>query len=362
MIIGCPKEIKPYEFRVGLLPDSVAMLKSFGHKVLVQHNAGLGCNISDEEFINAGAQIVIEASEIWRSSDMIVKVKEPLVQEYNYFKNQQILFTFLHLAAEEELTKELLNKKVTAIAYETIEDGGYLPILKPMSEVAGRMSVQIGAHLLTSHQQGKGLLLGGVPGVKNAQVTILGGGIVGKNAAKMALGLGAQVSILDVNQQKLEDLDDLFLGQVQTIYSNESNIKHYVQKADLLIGAVLLSGAKAPCLVTKNMVKTMSKGSVIVDVAIDQGGCIETIKKTTHDNPTYLVDGVVHYGVANMPGAVALTSTYALAHASFPYLKLLASHSLDDLLKNNQSIKTGLNCFGGELLNKAVAQSYFKNS
>lgn len=360
MIIGCPKEIKEYEFRVALIPDSVRMLTDLGHTVLIENNAGVGCGISNEDFIKAKASIVSSASEVWQRSDMIVKVKEPLASEYDYFKPKQILFTFLHLAAEENLTRELLSKKVTAIAYETIEDNNTLPILKPMSEVAGRMSVQIGAHLLTSHQKGKGLLLGGVPGVRNAQVTILGAGSVGKNAAKMALGLGASVTMLDINPYKLEEMDDLFLGQVRTVYSNHSNIANSVALADLLIGAVLISGAKAPCLVSKDLVKTMNKGSVIVDVAIDQGGCIETIRRTTHDNPTYVIDDVVHYGVANMPGAVALTSTYALSYASFPYLKLLASSSLEGLINKNHSIKTGLNCFNGELLNAAVAQAYKK--
>ena len=358
MIIGCPKEIKEYEFRVALTPDSVRMLTNLGHTVLIEHNAGMGCNISNEDFIKAKACIVNSASEVWQRSDMIVKVKEPLASEYDYFKPQQILFTFLHLAAEENLTRELLSKKVTAIAYETIEDHHTLPILKPMSEVAGRMSVQIGAHLLSSHQNGKGLLLGGVPGVKNAQVTILGAGTVGKNAAKMALGLGASVAMMDINPYKLEEIDDLFLGQVQTIYSNYTNICHYVANADLLIGAVLISGAKAPCLVSSEMIKTMQKGSVVVDVAIDQGGCVQTIRRTTHDNPTYIVDGVVHYGVANMPGAVALTSTYALSYASFPYLQLLASNPLETLMHKNHSIQTGLNCFNGELINKAVLQTY----
>lgn len=357
MIVGCPKEIKAFENRVGLIPATVKTLVASGAKVLVEKGAGLGSSIIDEEYQKAGAEIVAHAKEIWQKSDIIAKVKEPLEEEFGFFRENQTLYTFLHLAAEPALTDALLKKKVTGIAYETIEVDGLLPLLKPMSEVAGRMSVQVGATCLETRYGGRGILLGGVPGVEKGHVVILGAGVVGKNAAKMALGLGAQVTMLDISANRLEEIDDLFLGRVQTIYSNAHSVEEYAKLADLLIGAVLLPGARAPRLVTKEVVKSMKKGSVIVDVAIDQGGCVETIHRTMHDKPTYLVDGVVHYGVANMPGAVASTSTYALSHTTAPYLIMMVKEGLKNALKASEPFFKGVNTFNGHITYSKVAEA-----
>lgn len=358
MIVGCPKEIKKQENRVALIPSTVKILTQNGVKVLVEQGAGRGSFIDDQEYLQAGAEIVAKPQELWQRADLITKVKEPLKEEFACFKTGQALYTFLHLAAEPELTEELLKKKITSIAYETMEENGQLPLLKPMSEVAGRMAVQVGARCLENQYGGKGMLLGGVPGVRKARVLILGGGVVGKNAAKMALGMGARVSILDVSMTKLEEIDDLFLGQVQTIYSNETTIKSQLARADLVIGAVLLTGKRAPRLVSKDMLKLMEKGSVLVDVAVDQGGCMETVQRTTHEQPTYIIDGIVHYGVANMPGAVASTSTYALSQVTFPYLLKLAKEGIFNAAKNCSVIMKGLNTLNGHVTHKGVAEAF----
>jgi alanine dehydrogenase len=360
MIIGCPKEIKAFENRVGLIPATVKTLVSMGAQVLVEKSAGLGSSICDEEYQHAGAKIIDSAKEVWLKADIIAKVKEPLEEEFSYFRENQIIYTFLHLAAEPKLTESLLKNKVTGIAYETIEVNGQLPLLKPSSEVAGRMAVQVGATCLETRLGGRGILLSGVPGVSNGQVIILGAGVVGKNAAKVAYGIGADVTVLDVNASRLEEIDDIFLGRVKTVYSSSLSIAEYVKKADLLIGAVLLAGARAPRLVTKEMIKTMKKGSVIVDVAIDQGGCVETIHRTTHENPTYIIDGVVHYGVANMPGAVASTSTYALSHATAPYLIMMVKDGLFNALKKSPALYKGINTFNGFITHKGVADAFDK--
>jgi len=358
MIVGVPKEIKNNENRVAITPAGVEAMNKAGHTVLIEHNAGMGSGISNESYQSAGAKILSSAKEVFSKADMIMKVKEPLPQEYDLFRFGQILFTYLHLAPEPELTKALLAKQVTGIAYETIEVGRSLPLLVPMSEVAGRMSVQIGAQFLEKPCGGKGILLGGVPGVESAQVVIVGGGIVGTNAAKMALGLGARVTILDKSIERLQYLDDIFQGRVTTVMSNSYNIGNWVEKADLLIGAVLVPGAKAPKLVSEEMVQSMSDGSVIVDVAIDQGGSVETIDRiTTHSEPTYVKHGVVHYAVANMPGAVARTSTFALANATLEYALQIANKGWKIAVQENQSLAQGLNVVGGKVTYKAVADS-----
>ncbi len=357
MIVGVPKEIKNNENRVAMTPAGVKAMIDNGHQVIIENNAGVGSGITNEEYIAAGAQIMATAKEVFDGSDMIMKVKEPLKQEYGLFKEGQLLFTYLHLAPEPELTAALLEKKVTGIAYETIQlDNGALPLLSPMSEVAGRMSVQIGAHLLEKTFGGKGVLLGGVPGVPAGKVVVVGGGIVGTNAAKMAMGLGADVTIIDVSVDRLRYLDDIFGGRIKTMMSNSFNIAAAVKEADLLVGAVLIPGAKAPKLVKEDMVKAMKPGSVIVDVAIDQGGSIETIDRvTTHDNPSYEKYGVVHYSVANMPGAVARTSTYALTNVTLPYAVQLANKGWVQAVKDNAALAKGVNVVDGKCTYKAVA-------
>lgn len=356
MIIGVPKEIKNNEDRVGMTPAGVTTFKNNGHDVWVQTGAGLGSGFTDEDYKNVGAKIVGTAEEAW-SAEMVVKVKEPIAVEYQYFHEGQILYTYLHLAPEPELTKELVDKKVTAIAYETIQlDSGALPLLTPMSEVAGRMSIQIGAQFLENSKGGKGVLLGGVPGVSPGNVVIIGGGIVGTNAAKMAVGLGANVTILDVNLDRLRQLDDQFNGRLKTLASNSLNIANAVREADLLVGAVLIPGARAPRLVTEEMVKTMQPGSVIVDVAIDQGGSIETVDHiTTHSNPTFLKHKVVHYSVANMPGAVARTSTMALTNVTVPYGVQIANKGYKQAALDNNAIAKGINVVDGKVTYKAIA-------
>ena len=358
MIIGVPKEIKNNENRVAITPAGVEAMCKAGHTVIIELNAGMGSGITDKEYQTAGATIINSAKDVFAQADMIIKVKEPIAAEYDLFKTGQILFTYLHLAPEPELTKALLAKKVTGIAYETIAVGRTLPLLSPMSEVAGRMAVQIGAQFLEKPWGGKGILLGGVPGVESAQVVIIGGGVVGTNAAKMAIGLGARVVVLDKSAERLAYLDDIFGGRVTTVMSNSFNIASWVAKADLLVGAVLVPGAKAPKLVSEDMVKTMSAGSVIVDVAIDQGGSVATVDHaTTHSDPTYTKFGVVHYSVANMPGAVARTSTFALTNATLDYALQLANKGWKRAISENDALAKGLNVVNGKVTYKAVADS-----
>jgi len=357
MIIGVPKEIKAYENRVGLTPASAQALVQAGHTLWIETAAGMGSGFSDEAYTAVGAEIVADAAKAW-SAEMVMKVKEPLAAEYGYFRDDLLLFTYLHLAAEAELTKALVEAGTTGIAYETVQlANGRLPLLQPMSEVAGRMSVQVGAHFLEKTQGGKGILLGGVPGTERAHVVIIGGGISGTHAAKMAVGLGAQVTILDINTERLRQLDDLFNGRVNTAMSNSYNIAHYVAQADLLIGAVLIPGASAPKLVSEEMVKTMGAGSVIVDIAIDQGGCIETVDRVTyHDNPVYEKHGVLHYSVGNMPGAVARTSTIALTNTTLPYALKLAKQGIE-AIKDDPSLALGVNTYNGRVVHEGVASS-----
>ncbi|MBE9916804.1 alanine dehydrogenase [Paenibacillus donghaensis] len=357
MNIGIPKEIKNNENRVAVTPAGVIEFIQHGHKVLVEQSAGAGSGFTDEEYKEAGAIIMTEAKEVWAQADMIMKVKEPLPSEYGYFRKGLILFTYLHLAAEPELAKALVSSGVHAIAYETVNVNGTLPLLTPMSEVAGRMAAQIGAQLLERPHGGKGILLSGVPGVSRGKVTIIGGGIVGMNAAKIAAGLGADVTLLDLSIPRLRQLDEIFGNQISTLVSSPANIAKAVAETDLLICCVLIPGAKAPRLVTENMVKTMKPGSVIVDVAIDQGGVVETIDHiTTHDNPTYVKHGVVHYAVANMPGAVPRTSTLALTNATMPFALKLADTELQQLLAANPAIRSGANVVNGFVTYEAVAR------
>ncbi|MDN4594122.1 alanine dehydrogenase [Polycladomyces subterraneus] len=359
MIIGVPKEVKNNENRVAITPAGVDALVLAGHEVLIEKGAGEGSGFVDEDYVEHGAKILDSAEQVWSSADMILKVKEPQPSEYRYFREGLILFTYLHLAPEPELTQALMEKKVTAIAYETIQlDNGSLPLLTPMSEVAGRMSVQIGAQFLEKPKGGKGVLLGGVPGVLPGEVVIIGGGVVGTNAAKMALGLGANVTLLDINPDRLRQLDDIFHGQLRTLMSNSYNIAQAVKKADLLIGAVLIPGRRAPRLVTEEMVKTMTPGSVIVDVAIDQGGSIETIDRvTTHSDPIYVKHGVVHYAVPNIPGAVPRTSTIALTNVTIPYAVQIANKGLEQALRDSRPLAKGVNVIQGHVTYQAVAES-----
>lgn len=362
MLIGVPKEVKDHESRVGIVPSGVKALVDAGHKVLVETQAGALSSMLDEDYKAAGATIVGTPAEAWRA-DMVVKVKEPIEKEYQYFREGLVLFTYLHLAPLPELTQKLLDKKVTGIAYETIRDKNHtLPLLTPMSEVAGRMSVQVGASYLEKERGGRGVLLGGVPGVPPAQVTIIGGGIVGTNAAKMALGMGAIVTLIDLNLNRLRELDDIFNGRVYTLASNSYSIAKAVQHADLVIGGVLIPGAAAPKLVTREMVSKMKHGAVIVDVAIDQGGCIETAHPTTHSNPAYVVDGVVHYCVTNMPAAVPHTSTLALTNATFPYVMKLAQMGPGKAVQSDEGIREGVNTYNGHVTYPAVAESQKRTS
>lgn len=357
MIIGVPKEIKISENRVGLTEAGVRQLVKEGHTLLVEKDAGVGSGILNQQYEKAGAKIVDTKAEVYAKSDMIIKVKEPLPDEYDLLKEGQILYTYLHLAAEPKLTKVLCERKVKAVAYETIQlENGSLPLLTPMSEVAGRMATQIGAFYLQKDHGGKGILLGGVTGVKPGKVTVIGGGVVGTNAAKMAVGLGADVTILDVNFARLEYLDDIFHGRVRTLYSSTSNIETCVAESDLLIGGVLITGHKAPMLVSKQMVSTMSKGSVVVDVAVDQGGCIETCKPTSHQHPTYDIDGVIHYCVPNMPGVVARTSTYALTNRTLKYGSMLAAMGVEEAIAKDKALFKGLNVYGGYVCYEPVAR------
>ena len=358
MIIGVPKEVKDHESRVGITPAGVKALSDAGHKVLVEHNAGQLSSFTDDEYQAVGAEIVGDAYSVWRNADMVVKVKEPVPQEFYHFRDGLVLFTYLHLAPLRELTDALLAKKVTGIAYETVRDrAGALPLLTPMSEVAGRLSVQIGAAYLEKEHGGRGVLLGGVPGVPPGNVCVIGGGIVGTNAAKIALGMGAKVTLVDLNLNRLRELDDIFGGRVYTLASNAYNIQRAVCEADLVIGGVLIPGAAAPKIVTRAMVAKMKKGAVIVDVAIDQGGCIETARPTTHSDPSYEVDGVVHYCVTNMPAAVPNTSTLALTNATFSYVIKLAKLGAHDAIRDDAGIAEGVNTFDGQLTYAAVAQA-----
>jgi alanine dehydrogenase len=357
MIVGVPKEIKNKEYRVGMVIAGVRALASAGHKVLVQHNAGIGAGISDDDYRKAGAQILESAKEIYDKSDMIVKVKEPLPEEYPLLREGQILYTYLHLAADERLTKALMERRIVGIAYETIQPAdGSLPLLAPMSAVAGRMATQIGATYLQHDHGGKGMLLGGVTGVERANVVILGGGVVGVNAAKMAVGLGAKVCILDVNVHRLDYLSDIFKNEVTTLYSNNEQVERVVTTADLVIGAVLVPGAKAPKLVTRDMISRMQPGGVIVDVAVDQGGSVETCRPTSHEHPTYTVDGVIHYAVPNMPGAVPRTSTYALTNVTLKYALRIANLGWKDAVSRDEALMKGVNVLNGKVSYKQVAE------
>lgn len=360
MRIGVPKEIKNNENRVGLTPAGAEALAKAGHEVLVEQGAGLGSGFADADYIAVGASLFADKQKLFAESEMIIKVKEPLPEEYDLFHEGQILFTYLHLAPEPELTAALLKHKVTGIAYETVvgKDGRSLPLLAPMSEIAGRMSVQIGAQFLESRYGGAGVLLGGVSGVAPGQVVIIGGGVVGTNAAKIAVGLGARVTVIDLSIERLRYLDDVFGGRIATVMSNSYNIAEWVARADLLIGAVLVPGAKTPQLVTEDMVKTMRPGSVIVDVAIDQGGSIATCDRvTTHENPTFTKHGVVHYSVANIPGAVSRTSTMALTNATLPYALRIASKGWAAACHEDPGLAEGLNTIAGKLVNQPVADA-----
>lgn len=355
MKIGLPKEIKDNEYRVGLTPAGVRAFTDAGHKVFVQKSAGEGSGFEDELYVKAGASILETADDVWAEGDMIVKVKEPIAPEYPRMRENQLLFTYLHLAPEPELTKQLMERKVSGVAYETIVKNGRLPLLTPMSEVAGRMSVQVGATYLEKMNGGKGILLGGVPGVPAGRVVIIGGGVVGTEAAKMAIGLGGHVTIIDRDLDRLRYLDDIFLSKVSTLTSNRYQIHEAISNADLVIGAVLVVGAAAPKLVTRDMLADVPKGSVLVDVAVDQGGCFETTHATTHSNPTYYEEGVLHYCVANMPGAVPRTSTFALTNATLPYALDLANKGFLKAVSEDAGLKEGVNTYAGKLTYEAVA-------
>jgi alanine dehydrogenase len=357
MIIGVPKEIKISENRVGMTEAGVRQLVKEGHSLIIEKDAGVGSGITNEQYEKAGGKIIDTKKEVYAKAEMIVKVKEPLPEEYELLKENQILYTYLHLAAEPKLTKVLCERKVKSVAYETIQsDNGSLPLLTPMSEVAGRMATQVGAYYLQRDHGGKGILLGGVTGVRPGKVTIIGGGVVGTNAAKMAVGLGASVTILDVNAARLEYLDDIFQGRCMTLFSNTKNIEESVRDSDLVVGGVLFTGQKAPVLVTKQMISSMSKGSVVVDVAVDQGGCIETCRPTSHQNPTYEVDGVIHYCVPNMPGVVPRTSTYALTNVTLKYASMLAAMGVEEAVAKDKALMKGLNVFNGYVCYEPVAK------
>jgi alanine dehydrogenase len=359
MIIGLPKEIKSFEFRVGLVPSNVSDYVAAGHSVVVEKGAGLGSGFTDQEYADAGAEILEDAADVWAKADMIVKVKEPLECEYKYFRENLILYTYLHLADNKPLTDALLASKMKAIAYETIIGRtGNLPCLAPMSHIAGRLSIQEGAKYLEKTFGGRGVLLAGVPGVACGNVVVLGGGNVGANACKMAVGMGANVTVLDLNLARLEYLDDIFQKQVTTLYASRGNVLEAIKTADLVVGAVLVPGAVAPKLIKKEDLKLMKKGAVIVDVAIDQGGNAETSHATTHDDPIYEVDGIIHYCVANMPGAVSRTSTQALANATLPYGLKLASKGVEAACKADKGLMAGLNCYDGKITFAGVAEAF----
>lgn len=359
MKVGVPTEIKTDENRVSMTPAGASALVSAGHEVLVQSGAGMGSGLTDADYQAQGARILPDAASVWAEADMIVKVKEPLPAEYPLMREEQIIFTYLHLAAEPELTEALIKSKSHAIAYETVEVGRTLPLLTPMSEIAGRMSVQVGSHFLEKRQGGKGVLLGGVPGVAQAEVVVVGGGMVGTNAARIAMGLGAKVTVMDINLDRLRYLDEVYGARLQTMASNPFNVAEAVKKADLVIGAVLVPGARAPKLVSEEMVATMRPGSVIVDVAIDQGGCVETMDHTTtHSDPTFVKHGVVHYSVPNIPGAVPRTATFALTNATLPYVLLLANKGFEDAVRGYAPLTKGVNVTRGKVTYKAVASAH----
>jgi len=361
MLIGVPKEVKDHESRVGIVPSGVKALVDAGHQVLVETKAGALSSMPDADYKAAGATIAASAAEVWKKADMVVKVKEPIESEFQYLRDGLTLFTYLHLAPLPKLTGALLKGNVTGIAYETIRDkNNTLPLLTPMSEVAGRMAVQVGASYLEKEKGGRGVLMGGVPGVPPAQVAIIGGGVVGTNAAKIALGMGAIVTLIDLNLNRLRELDDIFNGRLFTVASNSYTIAKATRHADLVIGGVLIPGAAAPKLVTREMVKDMKEGAVIVDVAIDQGGCIETARPTTHSNPAYVEYGVVHYCVTNMPAAVPHTSTLALTNATFPYVMKLAQHGAKKAFEMDPGLKEGVNTYKGHITYAAVAESQKK--
>ncbi|MBE2269501.1 MAG: alanine dehydrogenase [Anaerolinea sp.] len=359
MIIGIPKEVKDNEFRVALPPGGVRELTRRGHKVIVETNAGAGSGFTDNEYVLAGGQVAHTAAEVWTRANMVIKVKEPLPSEYGFLREDLILFTYLHLAASEDLTRAMMDTGVIGIAYETVENNeGHLPLLQPMSEVAGRMATQIAAFYLQKPEGGRGILMGGVPGVRPAHVVILGAGTVGTHAAQVALGMGANVTLLDINTERLLYLDQVLHGRLTTIYSNETNIREALTTADAVIGAVLVTGARAPRLVTREMLSIMPRSSVIVDVAVDQGGCVETTRPTTHSDPTYVVDGVLHYGVANMPGAVPRTSSLALSNATLRYILKLAGGELREVLESDPGLAKGMNLCRGRVLHPAVAETF----
>ena len=359
MNIGIPKEIKTEEHRVAMPPSGVREFDKRGHSVFIEVGAGEGSGFYDHEYETAGATLLDSAAEVWSRADMIIKVKEPQSSELAFLRPNLILFTYLHLAAEEELTNALLQSGVTGIAYETVADSqGRLPLLEPMSEVAGRMASQVVSHYLERHKGGRGVLMGGVPGVAAAHIVILGAGTVGANAAKIALGMGARVTLLDINLDRLRYLEDVLAGKLTTLYSNSINISRAIQSADGLIGSVLIAGARAPMLVTRDMLQSMPDGSVIVDVAVDQGGCVETTRPTTHSNPTFVIDGVLHYGVANMPGAVPRTSSLALANATLPYALKIANLGAATALGNDPALRKGLNTIAGQCTHPAVADTF----
>ena len=359
MIIGVPKEIKDNEFRVSLTPGGAYQLARDGHQVLIEKHAGEGSGFADSEYTEAGAQLIDKAADVWSKSEMIMKVKEPLHGEYPYLREGLLLYTYLHLAADEELTKQLVARRVTGIAYETVElPDGSLPLLTPMSEVAGKMAVQIAAHCLEKPSGGRGKLLGGIPGVLPADVVIIGGGMVGTNAAMVALGMGAAVLIVDIIADRLRYLTEVLHGNLKTLISSPRNVAEAVRRADVVIGAVLVKGAKAPRLVTREMISTMKLGSVVVDVAVDQGGCVETTHPTSHSQPTFLVDGVLHYCVPNIPGAVPRTSTYGLSNATLPYALRLANKGFLQAIKDNPALAKGVNTYKGQVTYQAVAEAF----
>lgn len=358
MIVGVPREIKNNEYRVALVSSGVRDLVENGHKVIIQMGAGAGSGISDAEYQSAGAEIIVSAESVYKEAEMIVKVKEPLPEEYSWLHEDQILFTYLHLASSIELTRALLKRQIVGIAYETVQtDNGSLPLLFPMSEIAGKLSIQIGAHYLEKENGGSGILLGGVPGVRPGDVVIIGGGTVGLNAAKIALGMGANVIVLDTNLERLRYLADIFEGRLTLLVSNAGNVENAVVEADIVVGGLLIPGARAPKLLTRSIISKMRKGSVIVDVSIDQGGCAETSRPTTFADPIFLVDGIIHYCVANIPGCVPRTSSFALTNATFPYVLKLANLGYKEALKQDPALRRGLNVFKGKLTNQAVAES-----
>jgi alanine dehydrogenase len=359
MIVGVPREVKPDEYRVAMLPSGVEELTQAGHQVLLEKNAGAGSGIADDDYVASGATVVRTHAEVFAGADLIVKVKEPMPEELSLLRPGQTVFTYFHFAADAELTHGILESRITAVAYETLQGRNKdLPLLTPMSEVAGRMSIQEGAKFLERPQEGRGILLGGVPGVAPAHIAILGGGVVGKNAARIAAGFQADVVILDISTDRLRYLDDIMPANVNTLFSDRHNIREQLKKADLVIGGVLIPGARAPMLVTADDLKLMKTGAVIIDVCIDQGGCLETSRPTTHSEPTYIVDGIVHYCVTNMPGAVGRTSTYALCNVTFPYVLRIANDGLNDSCRKDPGLAAAVNLMNGRVTNQAVAETF----